>query len=71
MKVHLKGAYSVTKSAWPYLRQQKYGRIIFTSSNSGVYGSFGQVNYSAGILIIFLKKCTKNSSIIKTVFYDI
>uniref|UniRef100_A0A914EE97 Peroxisomal multifunctional enzyme type 2 n=1 Tax=Acrobeloides nanus TaxID=290746 RepID=A0A914EE97_9BILA len=46
-KVHLKGAYSVTKAAWPYMRDQKYGRIIVTSSLSGIYGSFGQVNYSA------------------------
>jgi 3-hydroxyacyl-CoA dehydrogenase/3a,7a,12a-trihydroxy-5b-cholest-24-enoyl-CoA hydratase len=47
MKVHLKGAYSVTKAAWPHFRQQKYGRVIMTSSNSGLYGSFGQANYSA------------------------
>lgn len=51
IKVHLKGAYSVTKAAWPYMHQQKYGRIIFTSSNSGIYGSFGQVNYSSGIFV--------------------
>ncbi|KAI6188035.1 D-family protein [Aphelenchoides besseyi] len=47
MKVHLFGAYSCTKAAWPYMRDQKYGRLIFTSSNSGVYGSFGQANYAA------------------------
>jgi 3-hydroxyacyl-CoA dehydrogenase/3a,7a,12a-trihydroxy-5b-cholest-24-enoyl-CoA hydratase len=47
MKVHLKGAYSVTKAAWPHFRNQKYGRVIMTSSNSGLYGSFGQANYSA------------------------
>jgi 3-hydroxyacyl-CoA dehydrogenase/3a,7a,12a-trihydroxy-5b-cholest-24-enoyl-CoA hydratase len=47
MKVHLKGAYSVTKAAWPHFRKQKYGRVIMTSSNSGLYGSFGQANYSA------------------------
>lgn len=46
-KVHMKGAYSVTRAAWPYMRKEKYGRIINTSSNSGVYGSFGQANYSA------------------------
>jgi NAD(P)-dependent dehydrogenase (short-subunit alcohol dehydrogenase family) len=46
-KVHLKGAYSVTKAAWPYMRDQKYGRVIVTSSNAGIYGSFGQANYSA------------------------
>uniref|UniRef100_A0A1I8A1K3 Peroxisomal multifunctional enzyme type 2 n=1 Tax=Steinernema glaseri TaxID=37863 RepID=A0A1I8A1K3_9BILA len=47
MKVHLKGAYSVTKAAWPYFRKQQYGRVINTSSNSGMYGSFGQTNYAA------------------------
>ncbi len=48
-QIHLKGAYAVTRAAWPYLRQQKYGRVIVTSSNAGVYGSFGQTNYSAGM----------------------
>ncbi|KAE9551475.1 hypothetical protein FO519_005320 [Halicephalobus sp. NKZ332] len=47
MKVHLKGAYSVAKAAWPHFREQKYGRVINTSSNSGLYGSFGQANYSS------------------------
>jgi len=46
MKVHLYGAYSCTKAAWPHMRKQKYGRLIFISSNSGVYGSFGQANYA-------------------------
>ncbi|GMT36269.1 hypothetical protein PFISCL1PPCAC_27566, partial [Pristionchus fissidentatus] len=46
-KVHVKGAYSVTKAAWPYMRDQKYGRVVVTSSNAAVYGNFGQVNYSA------------------------
>ncbi|CAI5453925.1 unnamed protein product [Caenorhabditis angaria] len=46
-KVHVKGAYSVTKAAWPYMRDQKYGRIVVTSSNAGVHGNFGQTNYAA------------------------
>uniref|UniRef100_A0A8R1DJL4 Peroxisomal multifunctional enzyme type 2 n=1 Tax=Caenorhabditis japonica TaxID=281687 RepID=A0A8R1DJL4_CAEJA len=46
-KVHVKGAYSVTRAAWPYLRDQKYGRIIVTASNAGVHGNFGQANYAA------------------------
>uniref|UniRef100_A0A146L102 Peroxisomal multifunctional enzyme type 2 n=1 Tax=Lygus hesperus TaxID=30085 RepID=A0A146L102_LYGHE len=45
--VHLRGAFKVTQAAWPHLRKQKYGRVIFTSSNSGLYGNFGQANYSA------------------------
>lgn len=41
MKVHLKGTYSVTKAAWEIMRKQGFGRIINTSSGSGLYGSFG------------------------------
>ena len=40
-KVHLKGAYSVTRAAWNLFRDQKYGRVINTCSSSGIYGSFG------------------------------
>ncbi|CAB3410285.1 unnamed protein product [Caenorhabditis bovis] len=46
-KVHVKGAFSVTKAAWPYMRNQKYGRITVTSSNAGIHGNFGQANYAA------------------------
>ncbi|PBC28546.1 Peroxisomal multifunctional enzyme type [Apis cerana cerana] len=45
--VHLKGAFKTTQAAWPYFVKQKYGRIIMTASNSGLYGNFGQANYSA------------------------
>lgn len=41
MKVHLKGAYSVTRAAWGIMREKGYGRIINTGSASGIYGSFG------------------------------
>uniref|UniRef100_A0A0R3RGL4 SCP2 domain-containing protein n=1 Tax=Elaeophora elaphi TaxID=1147741 RepID=A0A0R3RGL4_9BILA len=44
---HVKGAYSVTKAAWPFFKKQRYGRIIFISSNSAIYGNFGQANYAA------------------------
>jgi NAD(P)-dependent dehydrogenase (short-subunit alcohol dehydrogenase family) len=47
MKVHIKGAYSVTRAAWNILRNKGYGRIINTSSSSGIFGSFGQANYAA------------------------
>ncbi|KAF2762961.1 multifunctional beta-oxidation protein-like protein [Pseudovirgaria hyperparasitica] len=46
MNVHLRGTYKVTKAAWPYFLKQKYGRVINTASTSGIYGSFGQANYS-------------------------
>jgi len=62
-EVHLKGAFSCTKAAWPLFRKQKFGRVINTSSAAGLYGTlqilslsflshrlsgnFGQANYSA------------------------
>ncbi|OBT52839.1 hypothetical protein VE04_06526 [Pseudogymnoascus sp. 24MN13] len=47
MDVHLRGTYKVTKAAWPYFLKQKYGRVINTTSTSGIYGNFGQANYAA------------------------
>lgn len=46
MNVHLRGTYSVCKAAWPIFQQQKYGRIVNTTSAVGIYGNFGQANYS-------------------------
>lgn len=48
--VHTNGAFKVTKAAWPYFREQGYGRIINTASPAGLYGNFGQANYSAAKL---------------------
>nr|CAD7440403.1 unnamed protein product [Timema bartmani] len=46
-QVHLKGTFKTTQAAWPHFRKQNYGRVIVTSSNSGLYGNFGQANYAA------------------------
>ncbi|KAJ3196538.1 hypothetical protein HK101_008547 [Irineochytrium annulatum] len=46
-RVHLRGTYKVAKAAWPHFLNQKYGRIINTTSAVGLYGNFGQANYSA------------------------
>lgn len=46
-EVHLKGAFLITKAAWPYMREHGYGRIIMTSSSAGLFGNFGQTNYAA------------------------
>lgn len=46
-EVHLLGSYKVSHAAWPHLRDQGYGRVIMTSSAAGIYGNFGQANYSA------------------------
>eukprot|EP01103_Thecamoeba_quadrilineata_P001253 TRINITY_DN11105_c0_g1_i1.p1 TRINITY_DN11105_c0_g1~~TRINITY_DN11105_c0_g1_i1.p1 ORF type:complete len:305 (+),score=68.81 TRINITY_DN11105_c0_g1_i1:43-957(+) len=51
-RVHVNGAYKVTKAAWPYFREQNYGRIINTTSGAGIYGNFGQANYSAAKLAL-------------------
>jgi NAD(P)-dependent dehydrogenase (short-subunit alcohol dehydrogenase family) len=45
--VHLKGCYTVVHHAWPIFRQQSFGRVVLASSNSGLYGNFGQSNYAA------------------------
>jgi NAD(P)-dependent dehydrogenase (short-subunit alcohol dehydrogenase family) len=47
LDVHLKGAFYVTRPAWIHMREQTYGRVINTSSNSGILGNFGQSNYGA------------------------
>lgn len=49
-RVHLLGAFRVTQAAWPHLRDQGYGRIVFTTSAAGIYGNFGQANYSSAKL---------------------
>lgn len=45
--VHLRGSYAVSHAAWPHMRAQNFGRIVMTTSVSGIYGSFGQANYAA------------------------
>jgi len=47
LDVHLKGAFYVTQPAWLHFREQGYGRVVNTSSNSGLLGNFGQANYGA------------------------
>jgi NAD(P)-dependent dehydrogenase (short-subunit alcohol dehydrogenase family) len=46
-QVHLKGAYKVSRAAFPHMREQGYGRFVMTTSAAGIYGNFGQANYSA------------------------
>ena len=45
--VHLTGSAICTRAVWPVMREQKYGRVIMTTSTSGLYGNFGQANYGA------------------------
>ena len=48
--VHLMGSVNVTKAAFPVMKEKGYGRIVFTTSSSGLYGNFGQTNYGAAKL---------------------
>jgi len=53
LAVHLRGTYKCAKAVWPIFQKQKYGRIVTTASQVGIYGNFGQANYStakAGII---------------------
>lgn len=50
LKVHLYGGYNVTRAAWPHFREQHFGRVVVATSSSGLYGNFGQANYSAAKL---------------------
>jgi NAD(P)-dependent dehydrogenase (short-subunit alcohol dehydrogenase family) len=52
MDVHLMGAVHCTKAVWPHMNEQKYGRILMTTSSSGLYGNFGQSNYGAAKLAL-------------------
>ena len=47
MSVHFEGTLNCTHTIFPIMREQNYGRIIFTSSSSGVFGNFGQSNYGS------------------------
>lgn len=47
LDVHLLGAVYVTSAAWPILSEKGWGRVVFTSSGSGIFGTFGQANYAA------------------------
>ena len=50
--VHLMGNVKPTKAVWEIMRQQNYGRIVVTSSSTGLYGNFGQTNYGAAKLAV-------------------
>ncbi|HCY17094.1 MAG: 3-hydroxyacyl-CoA dehydrogenase [Curvibacter sp. GWA2_64_110] len=52
LDVHLMGAVHCTKAVWPIMTEQKYGRIVMTTSSTGLYGNFGQSNYGAAKLAL-------------------
>jgi NAD(P)-dependent dehydrogenase (short-subunit alcohol dehydrogenase family) len=52
VEVHLMGSVNCTKAVWEIMRAQSYGRIVMTSSSSGIYGNFGQSNYAAAKMAV-------------------
>ena len=50
LQVHLMGTVKPLLAAWPIMREQKYGRVVVTTSSTGLYGNFGQANYGAAKL---------------------
>ncbi len=52
MDVHVMGSVKPTKAVWAIMKQQQYGRIVVTTSSSGLYGNFGQTNYGAAKLAV-------------------
>lgn len=53
LDVHVKGAFFVTRPAWEHMRERQYGRVVNTSSGSGLFGSFGQSAYAAAKAAIY------------------
>ncbi len=52
MDVHLMGSVNCCKAVWPHMQSQNYGRILMTTSSSGLYGNFGQANYGAAKMAV-------------------
>jgi NAD(P)-dependent dehydrogenase (short-subunit alcohol dehydrogenase family) len=52
MDVHVMGSVNCTKAVWGIMREQNYGRIVMTTSSSGLYGNFGQSNYGAAKMAV-------------------
>jgi NAD(P)-dependent dehydrogenase (short-subunit alcohol dehydrogenase family) len=70
--VHLFGTANCTKAVWETMREQNYGRIMLTSSASGIYGNFGQANYGAakaamiGLMNVLSQEGAKNNIRVNT-----
>lgn len=72
VEVHLMGTAICTHAVWPLMREQNYGRIVLTSSSSGLYGNFGQANYGAakaammGLMNVLHQEGAKNDIRVNT-----
>jgi 3-hydroxyacyl-CoA dehydrogenase/3a,7a,12a-trihydroxy-5b-cholest-24-enoyl-CoA hydratase len=73
IQVHLEGTFRCSKAAFPYMKKQKFGRIINTGSSSGLFGNFGQVNYSAakagihGLTMALAKEGKRSNVLVNTI----
>ncbi|HOT45458.1 MAG TPA: SDR family oxidoreductase [Spirochaetota bacterium] len=73
MAVHMKGTFNVTRAAWPVMRDNNYGRVIFTSSGVGLYGNFGQANYATakmgmvGLMNVLKIEGAKNNILVNSI----
>lgn len=71
--VHIKGTFTVLRAAWPVFRQQSYGRVVLTTSSSGIYGQFGQANYGSaktamlGLMNVLKQEGAKYNVMVNTV----
>lgn len=71
VNVHLMGSTYTTHVAWPLMLKQKFGRIILTTSSSGLYGNFGQSNYGAAKLaLVGLMNCLKHEGARSNVYVN-
>jgi len=73
LDVHLMGAINCSKAVWDVMREQNYGRIVMTTSSSGMYGNFGQSNYGAakmaviGLMNALTTEGRKNNILVNTI----
>lgn len=73
LDVHLMGAINCSKAVWDVMREQNYGRIVMTTSSSGMYGNFGQANYGAakmaviGLMNALTTEGRKNNILVNTI----
>ena len=73
LKVHLSGTAFCTKAAWAVMKEQNYGRIVFTTSNAGLFGNFGQANYASakmgmiGLMNVLKQEGQKYNILVNTV----
>ncbi|MFM0237857.1 SDR family NAD(P)-dependent oxidoreductase [Paraburkholderia phytofirmans] len=73
LDVHLMGAVNCSKAVWDVMREQNYGRIVMTTSSSGMYGNFGQSNYGAakmaviGLMNALTTEGRKNNILVNTI----